>query len=416
VRKGPAEVNGIVETVAGLALNECVDLCPWLARGLVDRAARLQYPDPVLARIHAEVFEHHVGNHGLKLVQLLVALGFLAKATSIRLGRAFGGEPGDVGVPDIIGVDYVPTLTAELGKIGDLRTLSAGRRRTHDRLVAGLGDLLRCPPRSLAADDLRPLLAAAARVSTVLVEDRDEFRAADLLRIARDRARLDEYDPVQLDLRFAQAVVDVQLGRPARAVAELTEVLVRRHWVLGPEHHDTQETGRWLAWARAECGDLTDADAVLSALASVDDEQRLHTACMRSWVWHRAGRSGEAVAGYADVISGRSRAIGRWHPDTLDSRHSRAKVHYQRGEHGPARAEAFRVWVARWWVNGRTHLDTLESRKLLALARFEGDRREDRLVRELQRVLLLQLRRRHPRHPYVVHTTVLLTEHDAGDR
>ncbi|MFT7841480.1 hypothetical protein Q5530_35550 [Saccharothrix sp. BKS2] len=78
-------VNGWVgvalSVVLGLAINECGELSPWLARRLVRWAAGVRYPG------RAEELEALVDERPGKLFKLFTALGFAGAAATHRVGR-----------------------------------------------------------------------------------------------------------------------------------------------------------------------------------------------------------------------------------------------------------------------------------------------------------------------------------------
>jgi hypothetical protein len=97
--------------------------------------------------------------------------------------------------------------------------------------------------------------------------------------------------------------------------------------------------------------------------------------------------------------------LGADHPDTLDARHSLAKVLLAQGNHADARAVFTHVLAARRRVLGAHHPDTLETRKHAALASVRGGRwSTTRQRRQLQRVLAAQNKRLGAEHPNTVDT------------
>ncbi|MEV3981747.1 hypothetical protein [Nonomuraea sp. NPDC049758] len=66
----------------GLMVNELCDLSPWLARGVVRWAARLQYGRTDRATMRAEELQALINERPGKLFKLVTALGFAAAASA----------------------------------------------------------------------------------------------------------------------------------------------------------------------------------------------------------------------------------------------------------------------------------------------------------------------------------------------
>lgn len=88
----------------------------------------------------------------------------------------------------------------------------------------------------------------------------------------------------------------------------------------------------------------------------------------RAFALSRAGRTEEALAGYAAVAEGRARVLGADHPDTLAARQEAAYETGLLGRHQEAYEGYRAVLTARERTVGRIHPDTLRCRHNLACA------------------------------------------------
>ncbi|WP_407840511.1 tetratricopeptide repeat protein [Streptomyces sp. DSM 116496] len=88
----------------------------------------------------------------------------------------------------------------------------------------------------------------------------------------------------------------------------------------------------------------------------------------RAFALSRAGRTEEALAGYAAVAEGRARVLGADHPDTLAARQEAAYETGLLGRHQEAYEGYRTVLAARERTVGRIHPDTLRCRHNLACA------------------------------------------------
>ncbi|MFF3213188.1 tetratricopeptide repeat protein [Streptomyces sp. NPDC002886] len=88
----------------------------------------------------------------------------------------------------------------------------------------------------------------------------------------------------------------------------------------------------------------------------------------RAFALSRAGRTEEALAGYAAVAEGRARVLGADHPDTLAARQEAAYETGLLGRHREAYEGYRAVLAARERTVGRIHPDTLRCRHNLACA------------------------------------------------
>jgi hypothetical protein len=82
-------VKGIlVAVVIGLAVNECCDVCPWVASKIVRWSARQRYKDQDLAETRAEELAALIEDRPGKLLKLATALGFAAGAVAVAARQA----------------------------------------------------------------------------------------------------------------------------------------------------------------------------------------------------------------------------------------------------------------------------------------------------------------------------------------
>ena len=131
---------------------------------------------------------------------------------------------------------------------------------------------------------------------------------------------------------------------------------------------------RWLAasWR------FDEAEAALGTITS--EEVALEGANAVAQAYESAGRLGEAIALYEQVLADRIRVLGPDHPDTLSSRNNLASVHQKVGCHGEAIALYEQNLADRLRVLGPDHSDTLSSRNNLAYAYESGGRLEEAIA------------------------------------
>lgn len=79
--------------ITGLAINECCDVAPWLARKLVRWSARRRYAPPSRAELRAEELAAYIDDCPGKLFKLFTALIFAIKAVAIRRKVALAVAP-----------------------------------------------------------------------------------------------------------------------------------------------------------------------------------------------------------------------------------------------------------------------------------------------------------------------------------
>lgn len=101
----------VAAVVAGLAVNECCDLSPALARMLVCWSARYHYRDPVRAQQRAEELAAYIDDRPGNLFKLTVAVLFAAMALTARrqASTATGySRPGYRPMPVTVTYERVP--------------------------------------------------------------------------------------------------------------------------------------------------------------------------------------------------------------------------------------------------------------------------------------------------------------------
>lgn len=74
----------LLTIITGLAVNECCDVSPWLARKLVRWSAHRRYAPPARAELRAEELAAYIDDSPGKLFRLITALGFAAAAVVTR--------------------------------------------------------------------------------------------------------------------------------------------------------------------------------------------------------------------------------------------------------------------------------------------------------------------------------------------
>ena len=166
---------------------------------------------------------------------------------------------------------------------------------------------------------------------------------------------------------------------------------------------------RWLAasWR------FDEAEAALGTITS--EEVALEGANAVAQAYESAGRLGEAIALYEQVLADRIRVLGPDHPDTLSSRNNLASVHQKVGCHGEAIALYEQNLADRLRVLGPDHSDTLSSRNNLAYAYESAGRLKEAIVM-LGGALADSLRVLGPDHPgtFIVRNNLAYAYESAG--
>ena len=162
------------------------------------------------------------------------------------------------------------------------------------------------------------------------------------------------------------------LGLPNEALA-LRGALSVVEEVLGPDHPDTLASRNNLAGAYYSAGRLGEAitlfEEVLADRVRVLGEDHPDTLISRNNLaaaYRAAGRLGEAIPLYEQVLADRVRVLGDDHPDTLTSRNNLAAAYQTAGRLNEAIPLYEQVLADRVRVLGDDHPDTLTSRGNLA--------------------------------------------------
>ena len=168
--------------------------------------------------------------------------------------------------------------------------------------------------------------------------------------------------------------------------------------VLGPDHPDTLTTRNNLAGAYDSAGRFGEAielfEQVLDDRVRVlgsDHPDTLTTRNNLAVAYHSAGHFGEAIELYERVLAEQERVLGPDHPDTLITRNNLAGAYRSVGRFGEAIELFERVLADRVRVLGPDHPDTLTTCNNLAGAYYSVGRFDD-AIELLGRVL-------GPEHP-----------------
>ena len=162
------------------------------------------------------------------------------------------------------------------------------------------------------------------------------------------------------------------LGLPNEALA-LRGAVSAVEEVLGAEHPGTLASRSGLAGACRAAGRLGEAiplyEQVLADSARVLGADHPHTLTSRNnlaGAYESAGRLGEAIPLYEEVLADTRRVLGEVHPDTLASRNNLAGAYYAVGRLTEAITLYEQVLTDSIRVLGKDHPDTLTSRNNLA--------------------------------------------------
>ena len=162
------------------------------------------------------------------------------------------------------------------------------------------------------------------------------------------------------------------LGLPNEALA-LRGAVSAVEEVLGAEHPGTLASRSGLAGAYRAAGRLGEAiplyEQVLADSARVLGADHPHTLTSRNnlaGAYESAGRLGEAIPLYEEVLADTRRVLGEVHPDTLASRNNLAGAYYAVGRLTEAITLYEQVLTDRIRVLGEDHPNTLTSRNNLA--------------------------------------------------
>ena len=154
--------------------------------------------------------------------------------------------------------------------------------------------------------------------------------------------------------------------------------------LLGPDHPDTLTSRNNLAGAYREAGRLGQAIAlyeqVLTDRIRVLDEDHPDTLTSRNdlaGAYREAGRLGQAIALYEQVLTDRVRVLGEDHPNTLTSRHNLAYAYREAGRLDEAIQLFEQTFHDCIRVLGEAHPFTATVRENLEAAKRELERQEE---------------------------------------
>jgi tetratricopeptide (TPR) repeat protein len=317
--------------------------------------------------------------------------------------------------PEAIRNSAVELVTHAFDELTGGDVVTAANRPAFSALLAHLRQLLSCQPDCFDTPHTTMLITTTSAAAELVIYDRDEKAASALLQAAAAHAQqLPRDDHVALQLQHTDGRVHLQLGDLAHAEQCLRQVWHDRQRVLGTDHADTLESQRQLGWTLAERGQLGDAellfDGILERMTElpIPAAAQLHVRCMYSWILYRQGKLPEAEASYQALITDREELLGTNHPDTLDARHSLARVLLADNKIEVARATLEDVLTRRQCTLGCEHPDTIESRKYLLLTTFRASSRRPfrrRFVqRQLQEIVQQQQHTLGQNHPNTLDT------------
>ena len=194
------------------------------------------------------------------------------------------------------------------------------------------------------------------------------------------------------------------LGLPNEALALRGAVSVVEE-VLGAEHPDSLASRGSLAGVYESAGRLGEAIAlyeeVLADRVRVLGEVHPDTLASRNnlaYAYRAAGRLDEAIPLYEEVLADRVRVLGEDHPDTLTSRNNLAGAYQAAGRLDEAIPLYEEVLADRVRVLGADHPDTLTSRNNLAYA-YRAAGRLDEAIPLYEEVLADRVRVLGEDHP-----------------
>ena len=194
------------------------------------------------------------------------------------------------------------------------------------------------------------------------------------------------------------------LGLPNEALALRGAVGVVEE-ALGAEHPDSLASRHGLAgvyWAAGRLGEAIPLfEEVVGDSVRVLGPDHPHTLASRgnlAGAYRAAGRLGEAIPLYEEVIADRVRVLGEDHPDTLTSRGNLAGAYESAGRLGEAIPLFEGVLAHQLRILGADHPDTLTSRNNLAYA-YRAAGRLDEAIPLYQEVLADRVRVLGDDHP-----------------
>jgi tetratricopeptide (TPR) repeat protein len=292
----------------------------------------------------------------------------------------------------------------------DLRMMNPSDREETQALLAGARELLsRCPAGALGAEGSAMVLGTVATLAERLIAGRDERAALSLVRAASGHLKvLGRHEPIAFEVRRAEAEALSELGQYLQAETMLRRLADDEQRAGGAADPRTVLLMHWAVVGRdrpfrAEEGYSSLEDRLKGAKRDPSiDRLLLHTRCRRAWVFGQLGRTEDSVSAYDQVISDRTRVLGKGHAETLDARHSQLKALVIAGQFERALPFLERLLDGREDAQGADHPDTLETRKYhrvaLALAEPHDCALRD-AIRDLEEILHVQKKRLGPDHP-----------------
>lgn len=267
-------------------------------------------------------------------------------------------------------------------------------------MLASTATHLRQPQRQTLLDIL-------ARCVSSYMWSRAEQRAEQIAAngLARGRALGCAGTAAYLQLRQVHGWSVREQGRPAEAEGSLREVLTAQLALAGgPSRADALRTRHDLAWTTGRLGRWSEAERELREVLRLrrerlrcrgwpdDDADVMHTRCMLCWCVGKQGRWADAERGYRTLLVDRTRALGPYHADTLDTLESLGKTLAWQHKWADAEVEFHTLWTGRTYKLGGEHPDTLLSRQLeLYVMGYRAGLDRDRRGRKAARVLLEQV-------------------------
>lgn len=183
-------------------------------------------------------------------------------------------------------------------------------------------------------------------------------------------AALGATHPVVLRVQHCRAWAVADRGDLTEAEAMYRDVLRRRLWLLGSKHPDVLRSRHELAWIAACRENWADAEkgyrAVLRDSVDVLDPDTLITRHELGWAIANQGRLDEAGEVLRSVLTDRMDVLGPEHQRTLATQHELAWITARQGSWTAAETDYRRLLDMRIQLFGEDHPDTLLTRHELA--------------------------------------------------
>lgn len=190
----------------------------------------------------------------------------------------------------------------------------------------------------------------------------------------------------------AEAVAVVAVARALASAykpAAAADTLLERRWAVGldPDHPSVLTIYSLLAGWLREAGRVGDAVAAFEQLLSdrrrvlgSDHPDTLTTRSNLAFSRAEAGRVGEAIAAFQQILADRQRVLGPDHPDTLTTRSNLARWLASVGRVDEAVVALEQLLIDQQRVEGVEHLSTLRTRGNLASCYGESGRVDEAIV------------------------------------